>query len=111
MNVEAGDSASAILLPRCDKGVLDNQDLLRRIFEHMPAESRPFDDQSDRVHLMWASQTCRSFLDPALDMLWRSMSSLIPLLKLLPAFQLTHDTYVSLLLASPFSSYHPSSIR
>jgi hypothetical protein len=30
-----------------------------------------------------------------LDVLWESMNSLIPLLKLLPSFQLVSDTYVS----------------
>lgn len=78
--------------------VLDSPELLGRIFAsfnpgpdqqlyHVP--SQPF-----LQHLLWAALTCKTFLEPALDVLWRTMNSLIPLLKLLPSFQLVLDTYV-----------------
>lgn len=39
--------------------------------------------------------TCRTFMEPALDRLWRSLDKLFPLFKLLPAFYRSDLTFVS----------------
>ena len=80
---------------RIDNGVLDNPYLLRRIFECFIPETSFLDRPQNKQHLLWAALTSKAFLDPALDSLWSSMVSLVPLLKLLPAFRLVRDTYVS----------------
>lgn len=48
-----------------------------------------------RRNLLHIAQTCKAFLEPALDRLWRSLDSLFPLLKILPAFIRSDGTYVS----------------
>lgn len=86
-------ATSSKLTPRpIDNGVLANPYILQRIFDHLIPEYPPFD--ASKQHLLWVALTTRSFLEPALDSLWATMTSLIPLLKLLPAFQLVRDTYV-----------------
>jgi hypothetical protein len=80
--------------------VLDSPELLGRIFANFnPKSDQPLlhhvPSQPLQQHLLWAALTCKTFLEPALDVLWRSMNSLIPLLKLLPSFQLVLDTYVT----------------
>ncbi|RDB17293.1 hypothetical protein Hypma_001931 [Hypsizygus marmoreus] len=80
---------------RCvHKGVLDNQDILGRVFEYFSSEPCTFPKPLTNTHLLWAALTCKAFLEPALNVLWRSASSLVPLLNLLPTFQLVQDTYV-----------------
>jgi hypothetical protein len=87
--------SSEVPPPRIDQGALDNPYLLRRIFEYFIPDYPLYEAQVNKQHLLWAALTSRTFLEPALDTLWSSMNSLIPLLKLLPAFQLVRDTYVS----------------
>jgi hypothetical protein len=48
-----------------------------------------------RSVLASAALTCRTFLEPALDRLWRSLDKLFPLFKLLPAFYRSDSTFVS----------------
>lgn len=49
----------------------------------------------DQQNLLWVALTCKAFLEPALDRLWRSLDSLFPLLRTLPAFIQSDGTYVS----------------
>ncbi|KZT28061.1 hypothetical protein NEOLEDRAFT_1176223 [Neolentinus lepideus HHB14362 ss-1] len=48
----------------------------------------------ERQHLIWIALTCKTFLDPALDILWSRIDSLTPLLKLLRGFQWAGDFYI-----------------
>lgn len=77
------------LHPRFD--VLFNSDILSLIFAHFDLVEDPM---VYRKSLYWAALTCKAFTEPALDVLWRSMNSLIPLLKLLPKLFLIEDEYV-----------------
>ena len=58
--------------------VLHNRDLLDTIFE--------FFECNERQELLWASLTSKAFLEPALNALWREMSSVFPIFRLLPTF-------------------------
>lgn len=64
---------------------LDNPTILGQIFEHLHPNSTLLD----------AALTCRTFRDPALNVLWRSLDTLLPLLKLLPSFKLVNGVYVN----------------
>ncbi|KAF9461807.1 hypothetical protein BDZ94DRAFT_1237426 [Collybia nuda] len=71
-------------------GVLNNQDLMGQVFKHLD-DNLEF-ESTRKEQLLWAGMTCRTFLNPALDVLWRSMHSIMPLLKVLPSFQLTNGS-------------------
>ena len=58
---------------------LNIQEILTNIFEHVP----------ERATLAALARTCKTFSDPALDSLWYSQSSVIPLIKCLPS-----DVYI-----------------
>ncbi|KAJ7171542.1 hypothetical protein C8R46DRAFT_1349480 [Mycena filopes] len=64
---------------------LDNLDLIHEVLHHLglPEVSSPQD--RDRS-LLRIALTCQSLCEPALDVLWRDLTSLIPLLNLLPGF-------------------------
>ncbi|KAJ6540326.1 hypothetical protein B0H19DRAFT_959324, partial [Mycena capillaripes] len=47
-----------------------------------------------RKRLLSAALTCKSFCPTALDILWRNMDNLVPLLKLLPSFQEFNGIFV-----------------
>ncbi|KAF8965795.1 hypothetical protein BDZ97DRAFT_1729789 [Flammula alnicola] len=73
-----------------------NPDILDEICEYLSYE---YDIDSDDISvsrrtLLWVALTCKAFLEPALDRLWRSLDSLFPLLKILPAFIQSDGTYV-----------------
>jgi len=65
--------------------LLENQDILGEIFLHIGVNlTTEINDRAEaRKDLYRAAQTCRAFLDPALNSLWRVLPSLFPLLKLL----------------------------
>lgn len=76
-----------------------NPDILGEICEYLS----PNDDLEDldspqvvegRQNLAWLALTCKAFLEPALDRLWRSLNTLYPLFKILPAFKQTDGTHV-----------------
>ncbi|KAJ7105567.1 hypothetical protein C8R44DRAFT_987579 [Mycena epipterygia] len=46
-----------------------------------------------RTTLRSAALTCRSFCSPALDVLWRSIDNLLPLLELLPSFKVVEGNH------------------
>ena len=77
--------------------VLDSPELLGRIFANFNLDRQslsPSQFLHSCQHILWAALTSKTFLELALDVLWESMNSLVPLLKLLPSFQLVIDTYV-----------------
>jgi hypothetical protein len=68
--------------------VLENDDILQQIFEEfdMTGELNG-DDNSNRHSLLSAALSSTSLLGSSLDMLWKTMPSLIPFLKLFSSFQ------------------------
>lgn len=84
-----------------------NPDILDEICEHLHDEE--FEDgeltQTSKQNLLWAGLTCKAFLEPALDRLWRSFDSLFPLLRILPSFKQSDGTYVSFFFRLPASNY------
>lgn len=92
------------------ESVLFSDDLISEIFEYLTIDPRfvqsGFDPENykklreTRGHLLGVALVCRSFREPALDLLWRSMESIIPLLKLLPRnnLELSNGQYVRFLL-------------
>ena len=56
------------------------------------------DDEEDvaqsRHTLLNIALTCSAFRDPALDCLWRTLDSAVPLIRLLPSVYLENQTYV-----------------
>jgi hypothetical protein len=75
---------------------MENQDILGEIFNIISLDlEKPGNNVSQtRKDLFYAARTCRIFLDPAINALWRVLPSLFPLLKLLPSFQLVDNQYV-----------------
>ncbi|KAI0923287.1 hypothetical protein AcV7_005841 [Taiwanofungus camphoratus] len=62
--------------------VLYNDDILREIFQYLS----PNDDETRRS-LAWSARVCQAFSLAALDVLWRDMKGLLPLLKIMsPTF-------------------------
>ncbi|KNZ74307.1 hypothetical protein J132_07359 [Termitomyces sp. J132] len=50
--------------------------------------------RSPSAHLYRASLVCKAFFRPAMDILWRSMDSLIPILELLPTMKKIDGVYM-----------------
>lgn len=75
--------------------LLRDPKLLSNIFDAM-------EFGSTKKHLLWAALTCTMFRDPALNTLWRSLDSLLPLLKVLPSFRLVNGIYVRKNPVQPF---------
>lgn len=79
--------------------VLTNEDLLPIIFAFMDPEAffnNIWDlEPTTRSNLFSAARTCKAFLNPAITLLWRKLESILPVLKLLSAFVLVNDVYVS----------------
>jgi len=79
--------------------VLRNEDLLGLIMELMD-RSNTFlmyeIKKPDSTHLLWASLTCKAFFCPAINVLWRSMSSLEAIMGLIPTLKKDQNNcYVS----------------
>jgi len=75
-----------------------NPDILGEICEYLAPNDNLEEDpeyiQECRQNLSWLALTCKAFLEPALDRLWRSLDTLYPLFKILPAFIKTDGTHV-----------------
>jgi hypothetical protein len=69
-------------------------DILVEIFESVAHQAKA------RRQLAWIARCCKTLSEPALDVLWKELDDLIPLLEILPAFQLGRWTYVSRFLDS-----------
>ncbi|KAF4613157.1 hypothetical protein D9613_010806 [Agrocybe pediades] len=76
--------------------VHSNPDILEEICEYIAHEGDLDSEEmaSSRSDLFAVMMTCRAFVEPAVSRLWRSLDSLYPLLKLLPAFVQVDGTYV-----------------
>jgi len=74
-----------------------NPDIFDEICDYL---SYDYDFDADEIsrskqNLLWVALTCKAFLEPSLDRLWKQLDSLFPLLKVLPAFTQSDGTYVS----------------
>ena len=78
---------------------LKNQDILGLIFQHFDHQPGLPTVAQNRKNLLSAAKTCKAFLEPALDLLWRVLPSLLPLLLLLPSAEVENGQYVSSLLS------------
>jgi hypothetical protein len=65
-------------------------DLIEQTISHLQADN----DKEYRLCLFNTALTCKDFLHPALDALWKELHSLMPLLKLLPSLQIEDQAYV-----------------
>ncbi|KAF5320521.1 hypothetical protein D9611_010807 [Ephemerocybe angulata] len=89
---EADKSTSS---PSAVEQVMVNQDLLYHIF----SKFLPVDGESqipgplEREMLLQLAHTCQAFSIPALDCLWRCLSSLIPLIRLIPEVHVFDGAY------------------
>jgi hypothetical protein len=82
-----------------------NEDILHLIFEHFdlrPSSSTIFQTRKD---LLSAAKTCKAFVEPALNSLWRVLPSLLPLLLLLPSAEVRDNHYVSPRPSLPISQF------
>jgi hypothetical protein len=79
--------------------VLADQDLLAIVFTNIlpndPADLPRCEIVQGRKQLRDAALTCKSFKDPALDRLWMSLDSLLPLIKTLPNVIVIDGVHVS----------------
>lgn len=76
---------------------LSQEDVIREVFTFLQLDDqKPFEHQgAGRKHLLSAALTCKSFLEPALEQLWRVLNSWHPLLSLLPSYTRVDGVYVS----------------
>ena len=74
---------------------LKNQDILSLIFQHFDLQPGSETVAQTRKDLFSAAKTCKAFVEPALDSLWRVLPSLLPLLMLLPSAEVKNGCYVS----------------
>ncbi|KAF8869804.1 hypothetical protein BD779DRAFT_642684 [Infundibulicybe gibba] len=83
---------------------LVNQDILQLIFSYFRAVVDPGNTTKlNKLVLFRAALTCKAFMEPALDVLWWSMTSLIPVLKLLRNFQVVEGTIETYAFCDNFS--------
>jgi hypothetical protein len=82
-----------------------NPDILDEVCEYLAYDhdSAPEDVFTSKRNLLRLALTCKAFLEPALDRLWRSLDCLFPLLKILPAFAQSDGTYVGFFCKSRMS--------
>ena len=74
---------------------LKNQDILSLIFQQFDLQPGSQTVAQTRKDLFSAAKTCKAFVEPALDLLWRVLPSLLPLLMLLPSAEVKNGCYVS----------------
>ena len=94
LELQGTTTASSSKSPRLS--LHSNPDILDEICEYL---SYDCDADTEEIHLsrrtlLRLALTCKAFIEPALDRLWRSLDSLFPLLKILPAFGKSDGTYV-----------------
>ncbi|KAG6860424.1 hypothetical protein C0995_011329 [Termitomyces sp. Mi166 len=65
-------------------------DIVKIIIGHLDSDN----NHDTRKNLLNAALVCKAFLEPALDSLWESMTTLLPLLKLLPTVERINNVYV-----------------
>ncbi|KAF9041383.1 hypothetical protein BJ165DRAFT_1530113 [Panaeolus papilionaceus] len=83
-------------LPSTQEEVLHNADLVLAIFGFMTVNGlmKHEDALPIRKSLYAAAMTCKAFKEPALDMLWSVIPSLVPLFRLLPSFMTYENIYM-----------------
>ena len=74
---------------------LKNQDIINLIFQHFDLQPGSRTIAQTRKDLFSAAKTCKAFVEPALDSLWRVLPSLLPLLLLLPSAEVDDGRYVN----------------
>ena len=72
-----------------------DEDVLHLIFEHFDLQPSSSTIVQTRKDLLSAATTCRAFVEPALNSLWRVLPSFLPLLLLLPSAEVRNNRYVS----------------
>jgi hypothetical protein len=72
-----------------------NEDILHLVFEHFDLQPGSPTIAQTRKDLFSAAKTCKAFVEPALNSLWRVLPSLLPLLLLLPSAEVRINHYVS----------------
>ena len=82
---------------------LKNEDILGLIFQHFDLQPGSHTVAQTRKDLLSAAQTCKAFVEPALDSLWRVLPSLLPLLMLLPSAEVNSGHYVSFISSYQYS--------
>ena len=86
-----------------------NQHILNLIFQHFDLQSGSQTVAQTRKDLFSAAKTCRAFVEPALNSLWRVLPSLLPLLLLLPSAEVNNGHYVRYILSCRYCvRYLPS---
>ena len=65
------------------------------IFEHFDLQPGSPTISQIRKDLLSAAKTCKAFVEPALNSLWRVLPSLLPLFLLLPSAEVRNNHYVS----------------
>ena len=83
------------VIPGQTPEALKNQDILSLIFQHFDLQPGSQTVAQTRKDLFSAARTCKAFVEPALDSLWRVLPSLLPLLLLLPSAEVSNGRYVS----------------
>ncbi|CAA7263398.1 unnamed protein product [Cyclocybe aegerita] len=79
------------------KQVIGTRDIMSNVFQHIASNLLSDSDEqmfTSRRSLFLAAQTCRAFVEPALDSLWAVIPSLVPLLSLLPSLKRVNDKLV-----------------
>ncbi|KAF9041382.1 hypothetical protein BJ165DRAFT_1488635 [Panaeolus papilionaceus] len=68
--------------------LLNNRDVLTAIFDFLQVTSdmKSEERSETRKALIAAAKSCNAFSEPALDVLWHTLPSMLPLLRLLPSF-------------------------
>lgn len=96
-------AAPPLPLPHdCRRDVLSDEDLLDVIFGFIQADidriGRQNNDSSKgyqpRCQLLSLALTCKALLEPALNALWHSLPTLLPLIRLIRPKSVFDDTYV-----------------
>ena len=89
--------------------VLFTQELLEAIFNQLSTGMQHPDDSPEDVleraelrrTLACAARVCQVFREPALNVLWCALDSIVPLLRIIPSFQERDSAWVSVHLIYP----------
>ncbi|KAF9531250.1 hypothetical protein CPB83DRAFT_833832 [Crepidotus variabilis] len=74
---------------------LQNTDILKEIFKHLSHElDENVESSTARRTLLNAALSCETFYEPAMAAMWRVLSSIVPLLKLLPSFMQMNGRHI-----------------
>ncbi|KJA23098.1 hypothetical protein HYPSUDRAFT_40223 [Hypholoma sublateritium FD-334 SS-4] len=65
--------------------VFRNPDIMEMVFNALSDHAKPAAKSQNLLH---AALTSKEFLNPAMNVLWRSLTSLLPILNLIPSFEI-----------------------